>query len=136
MWKYFKLIASVIRKCCKSSNINCNTYTKVTAATRAPYWCCQQIYLLKKVDKMNEWKNIFFYSWETVLVTKLCRLKKIPKGRHRISGPMRIIAPKNKLFFAAILHTLWATVVKSRTTFFNYFSSRTLEFGKWGPKDV
>ena len=43
-----KLLALLIKRCCKSSNTNCNTYIKLTAATTAPCWCCQKINLLTK----------------------------------------------------------------------------------------
>ena len=47
-------------------------------------------------------------------------------------------------FCAAILHPLLAKMFKSETTFFQYFSPKipkiqkvwTLDFGKWGQKDV
>ena len=52
---------------------------------------------------------------------------------------------KNQTFFcSSILHPLWAKVFKSETTSFPLFSQRirkikkvwTLDFGKWGQKDV
>ena len=54
--------------------------------------------------------------------------------------------PVRKVIFfcAAILHPLWAKMFKSETTSFQYFSPKilkiqkvwTLDFGKWGQKDV
>ncbi len=59
--KYLKPLARLIKRCCKSSNTHWNTYIKLTAATTAPRWCCQKIYLFtKKVIKISlEWKSMF-----------------------------------------------------------------------------
>ena len=38
LWKYLKLIAILIMRCCKSSNTNCNTYIKLTAEATALRW--------------------------------------------------------------------------------------------------
>ena len=48
LWKYFEPFARLIRWCFKSSNTNCNTYIKLTAATSAPRWCCKKKYLFTK----------------------------------------------------------------------------------------
>ena len=58
--KYFKSLARLIRRCCKSSNTNCNTNIKLTAAATAPLWCCQKFtfYQLEKIS--FEWKSMFF----------------------------------------------------------------------------
>ena len=65
LWKYFKPLAKLIKRCCKSSNTNCNTYVKLTAVTKAPRWCCQQMNLFpkKKWTKWawNEIKKCFFF---------------------------------------------------------------------------
>ena len=60
--KYVIPLARLIKRCCKSSNTNCNTYIKLTAATTAPRWCCQNFLLFhKKVDKIRfERKSMFF----------------------------------------------------------------------------
>ena len=62
MWTYLKLLARLIKRCCKSSNTKCNTYIKLTEAMTAPRWCWQKMNLFNiKMDKISfEWKSMFF----------------------------------------------------------------------------
>ena len=53
--QYFKLLARLIKRCCKSSNTNCNTYIKLTAVMTAPRWCCQKNHLFTKSGQKS-WK--------------------------------------------------------------------------------
>ena len=48
----FYMESPLIKRCFKSSNTNCNTYIKFTAATTAPGCGCQQIYPFTK-----KWKK-------------------------------------------------------------------------------
>ena len=62
--KYFIPLARLIKRCCKSSNKNCNTYIKLTAAKTAPRWCCQKINLFTKSGQNQlEWKKVFFFAF-------------------------------------------------------------------------
>ena len=64
-WKYWKLLAILIRRCCKSSNTNCSTYIKLTAATTPLRWWYQKNYTFtKKVDKKSfKWKKVCFFAF-------------------------------------------------------------------------
>ena len=51
--KYLKLLAILIKKCCKSSNTNCNVYIKLNPAMTAPRWWYPKINLFT-----NKWTKI------------------------------------------------------------------------------
>ena len=58
MWKYFKPLAGLIKRCCMSSNTNWHTSIKLTSATTPPRWWCPKNTFSQKVNKMSfEWKK-------------------------------------------------------------------------------
>ena len=63
-----KPLARLIKMCCKSSNTYCNTYIKLTAATAAPLWRCQKIYLFtEKWTKSALNKKVCFLRFPTLI---------------------------------------------------------------------
>ena len=60
----FFLPLFLIKRCCKSSYTNCNTYIKLTAAATALLWCCQKIYLFtKKWTKSALNEKVYFFAF-------------------------------------------------------------------------
>jgi hypothetical protein len=82
---------------------------------------------------------MLFYESACCIVYN-CLDQGLSKHQKISSTPVRKVI----FFCAAILHPLLAKMFKSETTFFQYFSPRipkiqkvrTLDFGKWGQKDV